>query len=113
MRRDAIAAWVLAAQFLVLTVLARPAGAQLGCFREEGFSAATCSVVADCGPVGGSDCTSGFCLCSGTPTEPFCPCAIVEAPVLSPSGSLGAAALVAAIGLLGLWRTARMRRDPA
>jgi hypothetical protein len=107
-----IAGWILAAVALVLTGLESPAEAALGCSQDLGPSVATCDLVADCAPVGGVDCTMNLCVCPGSAIDPLCPCA-VPAPVLSPSGTFGAAALVAAIGLLTLWRTARTRRGTA
>lgn len=111
MRHRAITGCILGVVFLLLTGLGSPADAALGCFREPGFSAATCTETADCVGVGGVDCTAGFCACPGSPTDPFCRCAAIHAPVLSPRGSLGAVALVALIGFLSLWRTARTRHE--
>ena len=108
----AIVGWAIVSVSLVLTALASPGEAALGCFREGGFSAATCDTVADCAPVGGVDCTVNFCVCDDGPV--LCPCAAQPAPLLSQRGMLGSAALVCAIGLLGLLRRAGLaRRDPA
>lgn len=115
MRRGSMVAWIIVAGSLVLGLASRGEAA-LGCFRDEGFSAATCTEAADCALVGGVDCTGSpgatICFCPGSVTDPFCPCAAsIQAPVLSPGGNVGAVALVAAIGLLGLWRAARVRHD--
>lgn len=112
MRRMATMGGALAALWLVLGAFVAPAAAQLGCFRDGSFSAATCNVTADCAAVGGTDCTAGFCACPGAPTAPFCACPVVHAPVLSPAASAGAAVLVAAIGFFSLWRSGRIRRAP-
>lgn len=93
----------VAAALLALTVLPSPSVAALGCL-SDGISVATCSEAADCGPVGGTDCTSGFCLCSGE-SSPFCACAAPE-PVPAASHLI----LVLMVGLLTAIATFELRR---
>lgn len=113
MGRKAVIGWIIIVASLAFLALESRSEAALGCFRDTGFAAATCSADADCGVVGGVECTMGFCFCPNAGTAPFCACAPQPAPVLSRPGMFGSALLVCAIGLLGLWRTVRARRVQA
>jgi hypothetical protein len=101
---------------LALTLVTARSDAQnggLGCFTDPNTNPpqfATCDVAPDCAPVGGIDCTSGICFCTSGSLSPFCPClAAAPAPSLSGAGLIGLIALLCAVGLFGLWRSANRR----
>ena len=104
---------------LILMGLVSRSEAQLGCSTDllPGVPIATCEIAADCGPVGGVDCTAGgVCACPVGIDSPVCPCLVQKAPApaLSQRSLIGLAGLLSAVGLLGLWRrTGASRRNTA
>jgi len=110
---------MVAAVSLLLAARPAPSEAALGCISIVDVpvgglpvqSVATCDTVADCAPVGGTDCTGSgpsFCACPAGPISPFCPCLLpAAAPAVSHSALMIMAVLLSIIGLIQLWRRGR------
>jgi hypothetical protein len=114
MTRKALVGRMVAVQVLIMA-LASHSAADLGCINAKDVSlefpnglVASCSVLADCAIVGGTDCTQGLCVCLGGGSSPFCPCVpTTQAPAMSHWGLIGLVGLLAAVAAVTLRRSTR------
>lgn len=113
MRRDVVMLW-FATVLVVMATLPSRSAADLGCSMSGDPEVATCSIDADCAPVGGVACTSGFCLCNEGPLTPLCVCAqslVHPAPLMSPGILILLIGGLTALAAFQLWRRSGARQS--